>query len=144
MKTSSALILATALACGGGGSGNQVIDPAMAGTWTGTTTLTVSGYQPQTSNGELQIAVSGQDATFTQVCPGGTGSITGHGSGRSVSWQGSYVCPPANILGCPTVVLTLQSASATLNGSTLSAQGSGNGSGCGVNASYTVAFTGTK
>src|SRR5438128_1306077 len=92
MKIGLGLIFATVLACGGSSSGGSV-NTAMNGTWSGPATLTISGEPSQTLSGQLQVAVSGKNATFTGVCLDGSGSVTAHGSGNSASWSGSLVCP---------------------------------------------------
>ena len=138
MKIGLGVIFATVLACGGGD-----LNTAMNGTWAGTATLTISGEASQTLSGQLQVAVSGQNATFTGVCLDGSGAVTAHGSDNSASWSGSLVCPAVQFQ-CGPVVMTFQSASATLNGSTMNAQGAGNAAGCGLSKSFTISLAGTK
>jgi len=140
MKKGLGLIFASALACGGGGN----LNTAMNGTWAGPATLTISGESPQSFTGSIQVAVSGDTATFSGICLDGSGSVTAHGSGNSASWSGSFPCPAAPFTGCSSVVLTLQSASATLNGSTMNAQGGGNAAGCGISKGFTLSIAGTK
>jgi hypothetical protein len=143
MKKASGLIFVVLLACGGGNSGS--LNTALNGTWVGPVTLTIAGQSPQAiGNGQLAVSVSGQDATVNQVCLDGSGSFTAHGSGNSASWSGSLPCPPIPFTNCSAVTLTLTSASATLNGSVLTAQAAGTASGCGQNPGFTITFTGTK
>jgi len=91
----------------------------------------------------VQVAVSGQNAAFTGVCLDASGSVTAHGSGNSASWSGSLVCPAVQFT-CGPVVMTFQSASATLNGSTMNVQGAGNAAGCGLSKGFTISLAGTK
>ena len=139
-------MVAIALACGGGGgsSSSQDLDPAFSGSWTGPATLSISGETPQNYTARLVIAVSGQNATFSDVCLDGSGSLTIHGSGRSATWTGNYACPPVAFTNCSAVTATFTSASVVLNGSALSAQGSGTASGCGQSKAFTITMTGSK
>jgi hypothetical protein len=139
MKIGLGLMFATVLACGGGN-----LNTAMNGTWAGPATLTLSGESPQSFSGEVQVAVSGENATFSGFCLDGTGSVVAHGSGNSASWSGSFACPAVAFTGCSSVVLTFQSASATLNGSTMNAQGAGNAAGCTVSKGFTISIAGTQ
>jgi len=138
MKIGLGVIFATVLACGGGD-----LNTAMNGKWAGQATLTISGESPQTIPGGVQVAVSRQSATFTGVCLDNSGSVTAHGSGNSASWSGSLVCPAVQFT-CGPVVMTFQSASATLNGSTMNVQGAGNAAGCGLSKGFTISLAGTK
>src|SRR5204863_3415910 len=97
----------------------------------------------QTIPGGVKVAVSGQNAAFTGVCLDQSGSVTAHGSGNSASWSGSLVCPAVQFT-CGPVVMTFQSASATLNGSTMNVQGAGNAAGCGLSKGFTISLAGTK
>jgi hypothetical protein len=92
-------VVAIALACGGS-SNSQDLDPAFSGQWTGPATLTISGETPQSYTARLVIAVSGQNATFSDVCLDGSGSLTIQGSGRSATWSGNYACPPVQFTNC--------------------------------------------
>jgi len=142
MKIGLGVIFATVVACGGSSGGN--LNTAMNGTWAGPSTLTITGQSPQSFTGEVQVAVSGQNATFSAICLDGTGSVVAHGSGNSASWSGSYPCPAVQFTGCSSVVMTFQSASATLNGSTMNSQGTGSAVGCGISTGFTIAINGTK
>lgn len=138
------LVAALMAACGGSSSSGSDLDSGFSGTWTGPATLTMSGQTPQSYTGRLVIAVAGQNATFANICLDNSGSITIHGSGRSAAWSGNYACPPVAFTGCSSVTETFQSASVTLNGNALSAQGSGTMSGCSVTANFTITMTGNK
>ena len=142
MRKILALSIAAASACGGSSGGN--LDPALGGTWNGNATLTLQGGSPQTFPGDLSLTVSGQDATMNGVCLDGSNSVTMHGSGKSASWQGTLACPPVQFTGCAVVTMTFQSASVSLNGTTLTAQGAGSASGCGTTLGFTLGFSGTK
>ena len=143
MKKAIGLIFAAAIACGGSSSDN--LNTAFNGTWTGPLALTIGNQSPQQlGNGQLVISVSGQNANVSQVCLDGSGSVAAHGSGNSASWSGSLACPPIQFTNCSSVVLTLTSASATLNGSVLTAQGAGTGTGCNTTQNFTITFTGSK
>ena len=135
------VLIAAAAGCGGSSGGN--LDPALGGTWSGTATLTLAGGSPQQFSGDLTLAVSGQNATVN-VCLDGSGPITMHGSGQSASWQGSMACAPVQFTGCAAVTLTFQSASVSLNGSTLTVQSGGSLSGCGTTLGFTLGLSGTK
>jgi hypothetical protein len=63
----------------------------------------------------------------------------GHGAG----WIGTR--PPTTLAlgGCSAVTLTFHSAQMSLNGGTLTAQGSGSATGCGTTSSVTLTFVGS-
>jgi hypothetical protein len=92
------------------------------------------------------IAVSGQTATVSAICPDGSGSVSAQGSGNSAQWQGSFTCPPVALAGtCAAITLTHQTASLMLDSTgTLTATGSGLASGCGITSALTLTFDGTK
>jgi len=144
MKRTRFLVVALVVACGGSNSGGSDLDPGFSGSWTGPATLSISGETPQNYTARLVIAVSGQNATFSDVCLDGSGSMTIHGSGRSATWSGNYACPPVQFTNCSAVTMTFQSASIVLNGNALSAQGSGTASGCGQSKAFTITMTGSK
>jgi len=121
------------------------LNPAFSGTWTGTTTISAPGFAPLYYSSLLVIAVSGQTATVSAICPDGSGSISAQGSGDSAEWQGSFTCPPVALGTCPAITVTYQNASMTLNSNgTLTANGSGVASGCGFYSAVTLTFNGTK
>ncbi len=136
------LPILAALACGG--SNDPVLDPAFAGTWTGTTTITFPGYAPFYSSGQLLIAVSGQDANVTEICPDGSGGVTATGTGENAAWSGTYACPAVALGTCASVAITYTSASAILSNTTLSVVAAGTASGCGTTSDVTVSFSGGK
>src|SRR5215831_9860315 len=83
MERTLAILLFTGLACGGSSGG---LNPAFAKTWVGTSTATITGLQPFTSAGQLTVAVNGDTAHVTGVCPpDGAGAIDAKGSGNSAS-----------------------------------------------------------
>jgi hypothetical protein len=143
----AALILA---ACGDDGGAAAPapatpLNPAFSGTWTGTTTVSSPGVAPFSYSSSVVIAVSGQTATVSAICPDGSGSISAQGSGDSAAWQGSFTCPPIALDTCPAVTLTYQNASMTLNANgTLTASGSGIASGCAITLPVTLTFNGAK
>jgi len=143
----AALLLA---ACGGsdggGDPGPEPLNPAFGGTWSGTVVLSFQSGTFEPYPGTLAITVSGNTATVSLVCPiTAAGSLEAHGSGNSVSWDGTLVCPPLVFPTiCDYVVLTYRHATATLSGGTLTAIATGNGTGCGRTESMTVTFLGTK
>jgi len=145
-----ALAMGTTLAaCGGsdsGGGGGSSLNPAFGGTWTGVTTVTVTGLSPFTFPSTLGIAVSGSTATINNVCPDGSGTIVGQGSGNTVSWSGTLTCPPVAVAGvCPAVTATYTSATATLNDNgTLTSAAAATASGCLLTSPATLTFTGSK
>ncbi len=121
------------------------LNPAFSGTWTGTTTVSFPGVTPFSYSSLVVIAVSGQTATVSAICPDGSGSISAQGSGDSAQWRGSFTCPPLALDTCPAVTLTYQNASMTLNSNgTLTANGSGVATGCGISSPVTLTFNGTK
>jgi len=140
--------LLAALACGGGGgSSSGSLDPAFAGTWSGTVTLSVTGSPSTSSASQLVVAVSGQSATISEVCPDGkgTGSVTAQGSGDSATWNGNVSCLAIPITGvCASVIITYTSATAMLSNGTLNVLATGKAAGCGASSPVQVSFSGTK
>jgi hypothetical protein len=141
LVTVAALLLS---ACGGSSSDGAQLDSALTGTWNGQTTVSFPGYAPFYYQSYLHIAVSGQNAVVTAICPDGSGSVTATGTGESASWHGSLSCPGVPLGSCPSVSATYTSATATLSNGTMSAQAVGTATGCGMTSNVTVSFTGTK
>jgi hypothetical protein len=135
-----AAICAFATACGGGTNGGG-LNPAFGKHWVGTST--VSGAVSLSYAAQLTIAVDGDEATVTQICPDNSGSLTVTGSGNSAAWTGNLVCPAIAGQGC-SLNVTYTSASATLSsdGRTLTATATANVSGC-ASGSATNVFQGT-
>jgi len=128
----------------GWGCSGDSVNPRFAKTWTGTATVTIPGASPLSYPSQLTITVSGDSATATNICPDGSGSVTAHGNGDTINWTGSVDCPPV-ALSCGSATLTYKTATLTLSndGKTLTAQGSGTASVCGVSAPITTSFVGT-
>lgn len=146
MRKALIAALAFAVACGGSeGDDSSSLDPGLSGTWTGTTTVAFPGYAPVYYSSYMVIAVSGETAVASAICPDGTGTITARGSGKSAEWAGSYLCPPVAFDTCSAVSLTYQNATVTLNASgTVTANGSGVANGCGVSSPVTLTFNGSN
>jgi hypothetical protein len=153
MKRSLAAVLLFTLACGGSNEGSkQTLNPAMGKTWTGTTTVSIVGLatQPAPYAGQFTVAVNGNTATATDVCPNGGGSIVATANGSNgpgaALWSGSMACPgiPQTGSNC-SLVLTYTAAELILSTDfhTLNAVGSGTVTGCGMNTTFTISFTGT-
>jgi hypothetical protein len=138
-----AMMLAFLALCACGSSNSNTLNAAFGKTWTGTTTLTVPGQNPSNSAGQLTVTVSGNNATVTNICPDGSGSVTATGSGDSASWSGSLNCTlQAN---CGTVTLTYKSATLSLSSDskTLTADASGTAAGCNLSTTFAAHFVGT-
>jgi hypothetical protein len=140
--------LSILLACGGSDN-SSALNGSFAGTWNGATTLTLAGYSPYSYPASLVIAVNDVGATASNICPGiGDGhtlTLTVQGSGNSATWSGILVCNPVQFSGCSSVVFTFNNASAALNpDGSLSGQGSGSASGCGMTLDFTFAFFGQQ
>jgi hypothetical protein len=143
-----ALIGMLSLAACGGGDSAAGLNPAFAGTWNGTTTVTIPGYQPLTYPGQLIISLNGSSAVVSRVCPDGSGSLTMSGSGSAAAWTGTVVCPPMAVTcsgTSTTLSITLTSAAGSLSAdtTTLTAQGSGTATVCGGATTVTFSFVGT-
>jgi hypothetical protein len=154
--------------CGGGGSpsdptvtaitatdvGGAVenLNPAFAGTWTGTSTIknanTLTLYI-SASNTQQIVEVSGQNGTMKSICFDGKGSITATGTGNSAQWNGPALsCLPVNFgTAFGEVAITLTAASATLSddNKTLTARAHGTATGLSSTTQDIIfEFTGTK
>jgi hypothetical protein len=133
-------------ACGGGSDPLPDLNPAMGGTWTGNTVVSIPGFPGSSSPSQLQLEVAGTTATISRVCPDGAGVIVASGSGNAAAWTGTLACPPVATAQCAAVTSTLKSANGTLSadGVNLTAVATGTATGCGLTVGATLTFTGTK
>lgn len=151
----SALAASLVLACGGSDTDAAAAPPPaapsgapadarLAGTWAGGVAVTGAGVSV-TYTTTLAVAVSGETATVSGVCPSGTEAITAQASGDSAEWRGRVSCPPMVLPAC-TVSLTYLTTSLRVNADgTLSASGSGAADACGGEpVPVTFSFTGAK
>lgn len=134
------LLLVMMAACGG----SDAVDPAFAGTWNGTTLVSIAGLAPVGYPSSVFISVSGSSVRVANACPAGGTSLTATGSGNFVAWQGSLACSPVPFSDCGSVLFTLLSGSLTLNGGTLSGSVAASGEGCGITRAATFAFQGSR
>ncbi len=135
-------------ACGGSDTPAVSLNPAFAGTWDGTTTVTIPGAAPITYQGQLVISLSGATASVSRVCLDGSGSLTMTGSGNAASWAGSLVCAPvavtcSGVAGTLNITLTAAAGALSNDTTTLTAQGSGTATACGSATTITFSFVGT-
>ncbi len=151
MRITAALGAAAALALAacGGSSNNDTknkLDGAMAGTWSGTATLTIEGVPtPSSFPGALDVAVSGDQATVSKLClDAASGSVVAKGNGSTASWSGTQACPAVDFQDCTGVVMTFKTVNLALAGTTLTANGTGTAEGCSLSKGFTVTLTGTK
>ncbi len=143
-KMLSLLAMTASLCACGGSGGDEALSPGFAGTWNGTTTLSISGYQPYSYSSYMNVSVDGGVATVTAVCPTGSGLIRASGSGTTLDWSGSYACPAVSFGGCGAVTFTYWSATAHLSAGSLTLQGTGQASGCGLSAPMSFVFAGSR
>jgi hypothetical protein len=117
------------------------------GTWTGTTTIQISGEGPLQFTGTTNGTANGFQAILSPICPAGDGTMatTAYRDQFNVDWSGTLACAPV-ALNCPSVVFTFTSASFSLNPSTgrLGAAGGGSASGCGITKAFTMTFSGAR
>jgi len=138
MRRPRTLALLALCACG-----SNTLNGAFAKAWLGTSTVTILGQAPVNFPSQLNITVSGDNATLTNICPDGSGSITATGSGNSAAWSGSVNCfVPGN--NC-TLTLTYKSTALSLSSDnrTITSDASGTANGCGLSTTFTVHFVGT-
>jgi len=129
------------------GCGSDKLDPAFAGLWKGAATLTIGGSSVTDDTVQVSISLPSETSiTIAPVCPENAGSITATGKGDSVSWTGTTTCPAAAVGSCASVVVTLQSGTASLssNLTTLSASAAGTATGCSQTNPFGWQFVGTK
>ena len=129
----------------GSGNGSEKLNPAFAGTWSGQMTLSVGGRPGATHEWVATISLPTESTLqLSPVCIDGTGSITVGGSGNSVSWSGTLICPGLGE-GC---TATYSSAAATLSPDGKSVEGTLSGTlseACGFQSrDFSVSFNGTK
>ena len=106
-----------------GNSSSPPLDLALNKTWIGTSNYTISGASAGSFNGGLVIAVNGDSALVSNVCIGGSGSLTVTGSGDTASFSGTFNCPAYPLFGCsPQVVISYTSATLTLTTGMLPAE----------------------
>jgi hypothetical protein len=142
----SMVTVAALSACGGGSEPLPDLNPALGGTWTGNTVVSIPGFPSSTYASQLELVVTGTTATISKVCPDGFGAVTATGSGNAAAWTGTLACPPVATAQCAAVTSTLKSANGTLSadGLTLTAVATGTAAGCGLTVGATLTFTGTK
>jgi hypothetical protein len=137
-------------ACGdnGGSIGNPgvnlFLDPALAGTWDGTSTMNLSGQAPLLYAGKLSISLNGLGANVSPICPDGTGIVIMSGIGNSARWSGFLRCAPKAFGACAAVSVAFTSANLALSGDGLTLLAEGTATGCETTASVTFTFAGTK
>jgi len=149
LLASSLPLLVAGCGSGSGAPLNTGLNTGFAGTWTGTTVITLDYSEPTRGppcNGspcgegakvdqQIVVVVNGNSMTVPGICPGGaghwsdpTGTITANGSGDSATWSGSYACPAVTFYvgGCSSGVITYSNLTATLNGAHLTVIATGN------------------
>jgi len=104
----SVLGLVSVAACG---SSTGTIDPGMAGTWVGTSTVAIAGQAPSTFPGQqVVVSVDGGTAQVAGICPSGgslsSGTVTATGDDDTASWSASVACPAVSIGSIPSVSIT--------------------------------------
>lgn len=140
MRSIVAVALLFLAACGG-----SALDAGFSGSWTGPTTVQMAASGSIAYDSKLVIAASGKSATVSDVCPGGEGTLTAEGSGKTLSWKGSHRCSPVSLGNCAAMTLLLETANATLNSSSsLTVTATGRISGCGLDQAATISFLGAK
>jgi hypothetical protein len=141
------------------GSSTAPIDPNMAGSWVGTTTIaitTANSGQGQATSAQLPenvvVTVSGNTAEVAGVCPDASGSVSASGAIGSCSWSAAFSCPAISTEGCSAVSSTYTSGTVgcamMMNGGgmdvpTLTVNASGTAAGCGVTHTSTLSSSGT-
>ena len=169
LLASSLPLLVAGCGSGSGAPLNTGLNTGFAGTWTGTTVITLDYSEPTRGppcNGspcgegakvdqQIVVVVNGNSMTVPGICPGGaghwsdpTGTITANGSGDSATWSGSYACPAVTFYvgGCSSGVITYSNLTATLNGAHLTVILTGNvagtdGDNCSGSGTVTVTFS---
>jgi hypothetical protein len=120
------------------------LDPALAGTWDGTSTMNLSGQAPLLYAGKLSISLNGLGANVSPICPDGTGIVIMSGIGNSARWSGFLRCAPKAFGACAAVSVAFTSANLALSGDGLTLLAEGTATGCETTASVTFTFAGTK
>lgn len=123
------------------------LDPAMAGTWVGTTSYAFSGLSTIDVSGASVVTTlaGGDELRVLGTCPTGSGFITATGAGGHATWSGNLVCPAVDLLGCSAVTISYSSGTLDLRpGGVLDIVAHGSGSGCASTRSLLVTFAGTR
>jgi hypothetical protein len=89
----------------------------LAGIWDGT--FTFRGAVTGSFSGEVTVAVDGDSIDVDDFCPANGGTLSARVSSNSVAWQGKLACPAIPVKGCPSAVLTYNSAHVSVNETTL-------------------------
>lgn len=120
------------------------VDSGFTGVWRGPVTITAPGQNPVVNNGSISLVASGRNLTATAFCPDGSGALSMTGSGRSLTWSGSYSCSYASS-ACANTTLTYNTAAFTLNNaSSMSLSATGVLAGCGQSFNVTVTMNGGR
>jgi len=136
----AALLLCAA--CGGSPTAAPALNPAFAGSWTVSASVTGPAFSPtgkgliSNYDGTLLLTTLGPTATVAHVCPDGSGTVTVNGTDNGpAGWDGgqSLICPAVALGNCASVVptLTLVTVELLADG-TLSALAAGVADGCGA------------
>jgi hypothetical protein len=147
-KALAIVVLGMCAACtsssGTDGGNTTPLSVNFAGTWGGPARAEFSAGGSLTYDTAMVVAVSGNMASVSGVCPDGTASVTLAGSGASALYSGTLTCPAIPISGCETVVFTYTEAALTLTGTTsLILASAGSASGCGYTYGLVTTFNGT-
>jgi hypothetical protein len=141
-------VLVVGLVCVSACGTSAPVDPGMAGTWVGTMTVAITGASTQAyQNQNVNVAVSNQNATVSNVCPGGGGVVTATGSADSCAWSANFSCPATATTSCSSVVPTYTSGTIgcamVMGAPVLTVVATGTAAGCGDAEPATLNFTGT-
>ena len=141
--------------CGGGGGtreghvceGASITPPALGtdyapnflATWVGTLTMTING---SSNSGMVTLPITRTDVNKLELA-----GLCDESKGVPALVQSSdsfdtvcYVCAPAAVTGCSSIVVTYETGSATLAAGTLDLIGTGTAAGCGMNLPLTFEF----
>jgi|GEM_PF-4485577 len=97
------------LGVGACSSSPGTIDPGMAGTWVGTSTVAIAGQAPTTFTGQqVVVSVDGGTAQVSGLCPGasGAGTATATGVEDTATWSAAIACPAVSIGTSPPVAIS--------------------------------------
>ncbi len=138
MRRLAAIPLTLLLSCGTISYVDQ-LNPAIAGTWSGPSSVRIAGGAPSAGTLRVTVTVSNDMMTVVPLCADGSGAMPATGNVNLATWGGTLTCPPAPVGGCASTTLSYQSATFTLgNDDVLTVSAQGDATGCGATGALVV------
>jgi hypothetical protein len=134
-----------AVVCGCGGA-PPAYESNFLGLWQGSLTESDTDSGDVIAGGQSELAIQGAGTNLVKldnICYGGVGPDATVTSATAFSGSMAFNCRPSGNEDCSSIVLTINTISGTLTGSTLDVDVKTTFSGCGLSENVTLDFTGT-